>query len=256
LTVKGIHHVCLSVTDLDRSLAFYQAATSLEVAVGSRDEPGEVATLRGPNCSLELIEFPRARRPSVDMPVQGPGITHVCYQSATVDDVYGSFLAAGATPVSRGTEPVDLGGYGVYYAYARDPDGIMFEVEHLDRPEFEGDFWIAHVALASPDLDRLVDFYRTLLGIEPYRRSELIEGPQFDAVAGIDGVRLRAAWFGVGNMILELWQYLHPPPGGRAEPRGPERIGYNTIAFEVDDLVDEVHTRDPDGNLISLVRSS
>ena len=36
-------------------------------------------------------------------------------------------MDSGATPVSRGTEPVHLLGQGVYYAYARDRDGIMYE---------------------------------------------------------------------------------------------------------------------------------
>ena len=252
--VRGIRHVGLSVTDLDRSLAFYRAATSLDLGSRGRDDRGEYATLRGPNGTLELVEYTGARESSEVMPVQGPGVTHVCYRSPTARDMYGSFVAAGATPVSRGTEPVDLGGYGVHYAYARDPDGIMFEVEHFDEPHFEGDLSIAHVALASPDLDRLVDFYTDLLGIEPYRRSENIEGPRFDDVAGIDGVRIRAAWFEVGNMALEMWQYLHPAPVPLAEPPPAARIGYGTITFAVDGPGDTT-VRDPDGNLIRLAGS-
>ena len=260
MEVTGIHHVGLSVTDLDRSLAFYEAATSLEATVDPPVDPsasqGRTATLRGPNCGLELIEYPGAQEPAAEMPVQGPGITHVCYQSATADNLYGDLLEAGATPVSRGTEPVDLGGYGVYYAYARDPDGIIFEVEHLDRPHFDGDFWIAHVALASTDLDRLVDFYEGLLGMEPARRSDNIHGPQFDAVAGIDGVRIRAAWFDLDNMILELWQFLHPEPVAPTEPPPTERIGYTSIAFAVDAVASQPRElRDPDGNLLRFVET-
>ena len=291
-TVKGINHIGLSVSDLDGSLSFYQAATSLglanrqkinshsvvERASGFQNEPIEVAILRGPNGYLELMQFdPSVTGPAQEMPVQGPGITHVCYQAPTPEDIYSRFKSQGASAVSRGTEPVDLGGYGVYYAYARDSDGIMFEVEHLDEPKFEGAIWISHVALVTPDIDRLVGFYRHLLGVDPYRRSDLVEGPRCDAVVDVDGARIRAAWFNAGNMILELWQYLHPATAEPGEPPPLEKIGYNKIAFEVDDLshdyerlvasgvgflsepveiagIGEVYARDPDGNLISLLQ--
>ena len=47
----------------------------------------------------------------------------------------------------------------------------MLEVEELDKPRFEGPIWLAHIALVSPDIDRLVAFYRNLLGVEPYQRA-------------------------------------------------------------------------------------
>ncbi|MDH3706070.1 MAG: VOC family protein, partial [Acidimicrobiia bacterium] len=275
-TVTGIHHVGLSVADLDRAVAFYQGATGLEAAAPA-DERAGVAVLEGPNGRLRLTERSSAGAQPPVMPVEGPGITHVCYQSATVDDLYGRFQRVGSTPVSRGTEPVDLGGYGVYYVYARDLDGIMFEVEHIDGADFDAGYRFAHVALASSDLDALVGFYELLLGREPYRRSDDIQGLQFDRVAGIDGVHLRAAWFETGNMVLELWQYLHPAPVAPAHPPSLDRIGYDSIVFAVDDLPREVdrlvdhgvvfdelptesdrglwaQTRDPDGNPIRLVQ--
>jgi hypothetical protein len=52
-------------------------------------------------------------------------------------------------------------------AYARDADAIMFEVEEVDKPWFDGPIWIAHIALVSHDIDGLVDFTKTYLGSNP-----------------------------------------------------------------------------------------
>jgi catechol 2,3-dioxygenase-like lactoylglutathione lyase family enzyme len=186
-------------------------------------------------------------------------------------------MDSGATPVSRGTEPVHLLGQGVYYAYARDRDGIMYETEHLDRSPFEGPIWFSHVALVSPDLDRLVEFYGLLLNAEPNRRTNRASGPTFDEVADYDDVMIRAAWFDIGNMILEMWQFVNPVTPEVKQNPAFEALGYNKVAFEVSDLEKEVERlsdqgieflaplgmsddglevclRDPDGNLISLIQ--
>lgn len=290
-SVKGINHIGLCVSDLKASIAFYTEAASIEVdhskrlgnsaaekASGFNNDPVDRATLKGPNGYLELSQYDASLAgPAEEIPVQGPGVTHVCYQSPTTQDIYSRFKALGATPVSRGTEPVDLGGYGVYYAYERDSDGIMFETEHLDKPHFEGPIWISHVALVSHDLDRLTDFYENLFGCKPNRRTNKAAGPRFDEVIDYDGVHIRAAWFDLSNMILELWQFVNPVTPEPGAPLPFEKIGYNKFAFEVSDihsdyrrLVDagvqflsepveteestEVFGRDPDGNLFSLIQ--
>ena len=118
--------------------------------------------------------------------------------------LYSEFKSQNASVVSRGTAPVDLNGRGVYYAYLRDADHLMLEVEQLDKPNFEGPIWIAHGALVTPDLDSLATFYQNLLGVSPYRRADDVRGPRLDEVTGLDNVHIRAAWFNVGNMVLKL----------------------------------------------------
>ena len=286
-TVTGMHHVGLSVSDLQRAVGFYVSATGLAADAVRQsnsepwsslsehgDAPVNTTALKGPNLSIELAEL--ATGPSEPLiPVEGPGITHLCFQSPAGSELYRAFVAAGASEVSR-EAPVDLGGYGVRYGYARDPDGTMFEVEQLDDPPFDDPVWIAHVALVSPDIDRLVEFYEQFFGVSPYRRANKLVGPRIDEVTGLDDVRIRAAWFNVGNAILELWEYVHPatpPPEG---PRPFDAAGVNRFVFEVDDLdagitrladlgvemlappagrADgrEVYARDPDGNLFGIV---
>ncbi len=286
--VIGIHHIGMSVSDLKASVDFYSHALgiSAEHLIATQQDNGvsaygassNSALMTFPNGYLKLSEYDRSDLPSTAVvPVKGPGITHVCYQSPTQENIYQRLMDSGATPVSRGKEPVHLLGQGVYYAYARDRDGIMYETEHLDRSPFEGSIWFSHVALVSPDLDRLVEFYGLLLNAEPSRRTNRASGPTFDEVADYDDVMIRAAWFDVGNMILEMWQFVNPVTPEPKQPPAFEALGYNKVAFEVSDLEKEVERlseqgieflaplgssedgleaclRDPDGNLVSLIQ--
>jgi catechol 2,3-dioxygenase-like lactoylglutathione lyase family enzyme len=286
--VIGIHHIAMSVSDLKASVDFYSHALgiSAEHLIATQQDNGvsaygassNSALMTFPNGYLKLSEYDRSDLPSTAVvPVKGPGITHVCYQSPTQENIYQRLMDLGATPVSRGKEPVHLLGQGVYYAYARDRDGIMYETEHLDRSPFEGSIWFSHVALVSPDLDRLVEFYGLLLNAEPSRRTNRASGPTFDEVADYDDVMIRAAWFDVGNMILEMWQFVNPSTPEPKQPPAFEALGYNKVAFEVSDLEKEVERlseqgieflaplgssedgleaclRDPDGNLVSLIQ--
>lgn len=290
-TIEGINHVGMSVRDLKASVEFYTKAVAIEEdpskrlsnstaerASGFASSPISRTALRGPNGYLELSQYDASLFGSTEvLSVRGPGITHVCYQSPTTQDIYSRFIAQGATPVSRGKAPISLLGRGVYYAYERDRDGIMFETEHLDKPSFQGPIWLAHIALVSAEIDRSVEFYTNLLGFKPNRRSNKAAGPTFDEVTDYDDVHIRAAWFDLGNMSLELWEFVNPVTPAPSAPVPFERIGYTKFAFEVSDiekdyrrLVEsgvrflsepvqtsesiEVYSRDPDGNLFSLIQ--
>jgi catechol 2,3-dioxygenase-like lactoylglutathione lyase family enzyme len=281
--IKGIHHIGISVGDLARSSEFFEDAANLtRVSEGSfsgtgvaSSEPSAATIMKGPNAYLELMQFDSQTPESV--PVEGPGFTHVCFQSPSELRMYNSFKDAGARAVSWGEGPVDLGGYGVHYAYLRDADKTMYEVEQVDRPPFEGQVWIAHVALVSHDIDRLVEFYSNVFGIEPYRRVNKATGPRIEEVTGLKDARMRAAWFNVTNMVLEIWQFVNPVTPDTSAERPFEKVGYNKFAFEVSDLASEItrlktkdvkfvseplatpigleaYATDPDGNRFSLVQ--
>jgi catechol 2,3-dioxygenase-like lactoylglutathione lyase family enzyme len=291
-TIKGIHHVSMVVQDLDSSLAFYSQTTglqelsrpnknlnnlNLEKKSGFTPPARQTAWLIGPNALLELITFKSKKKPSrSQLPIQGPGFTHFCYQTPQNHSIYEQAKLVGATIVSRNGVPVDRG-FGIQYVYIRDKNGILFEVEQLAQAKFEEKVWLGHIAIATPDIDRLVDFYSQLLGTKPYSRADAIKNsPKLDAIANIDSLKLRGAWFRTGNMILEMWQFDNPrtPPATQETPF--IQVGYQQIAFEVGNIEQEfqrlkglgfkflssspiqsetetgLFLRDPDGNLLQL----
>lgn len=291
-TVIGIHHVKLSVSDLDRSLPFYRDATefavveqgampssaALEAAAGLTGLAGERAMLRGPNGQIELVEFDLNEQDATPpVMANGPGATHICLQSPLDRPLYDRFRERGAEPVTRGGEPVDMLGRNYFYMYAGDPDGVMFEVEHASIPQFREDVWLGHVAYATHDIDRLVGFYEELIGHSAYQRADGIGGPTFDQVAGLDDVSFDGGWISANNMIVEFWEYHNPPTVPAVAVRPLPAVGYAAVVFEVADIetdlrrieaaggtiASEIETedgaaiayaRDPDGNLIGLLQ--
>lgn len=287
-TVKGINHVSVSVTDLDRSVQFYKntielnelsktsisSAVAVEQAAGFKHVNRKVAILNSANAHIELNQFEGNKQPCT-MPIPGPGITHVCFQSPAANPIYAKSKSLGATIVSRGSAPVDRG-FGIQYAYIRDQDNILFEMEQLDKPTFSENCWVGHVAIVTHDIDRLVAFYTQLLGNKPHNRVDNIKNsPKLDDIANMDSLKLRGAWFKVGNMQLEMWQFDNPPIKAAEHPRSFTQTGYQKISLEVGDLASEykrlseigvrflskpvttkerseVFLRDPDGNLLLL----
>ncbi len=280
----GLHHVGLAVSDLSAARHFYEDTAQLEVlpeptvCPNQPVQPVDSLVLKAPNGCLELMQF-KETAPIDGLAVIGPGITHACFQAPAEEALFEKFIQAQAKSVSIGEPPIDLNGQGVRYGYARDPDGNMFEVEALDVPQFEGPIWLAHIALVTPDIDQAVAFYETLLGVKPYGRVNKVMGPRFDEVTGIEGVRIRAAWFNTGNMVLEFWQFIQPQTPALPVDRAFSEAGYNTFALEVGDLdaevarlaasnlfpvapitigqgVKEIFFNDPDGNVFSLIETS
>lgn len=286
-TIRGIHHVAISVRDLGAAVDFYTGPMGLHAIEGDAfcagpdgAAPEGATILEGPNAYVALHQYDDAPpAPTGGVPVEGPGFTHICFQCPAPEGLYYKARDAGASVVSLGDDPVDLGGYGVRYAYLRDADATMFEIEQIDEPKFEGPIWIAHVALVSPDIDRLADFYEGVLGVAPKRRVNKVVGPRVDEVTGLPDARARAAWLWLDNMLLEIWEYVTPQTPAAGTPPAEHAIGYNAFMLEVGDIVAErarlaalgvelvgdieaaasgrcQYARDPDGNLFGLLQPS
>ncbi|MFO6448388.1 VOC family protein [Erythrobacter sp. NE805] len=300
--IKGVHHIGITVSDIDATLAFYRAAVPYELVerrmvpastfpaevLAKRKGHVEIALVRTPTVFLQLIDLdPAARQPAERRAVTGPGYTHICFQSPSTAPAYDRFKAHGLAMLSRGEGPVDLGGYGITYAYGFDPDGAMIEMEQLTpqviaahgelgtkRARFPA--WATHIGTITGDKPALVAFYTMLLGHGPRRELPPTRRATFDAITDIDGIVAEASWFDAGNFELEFWHYIAPVPTPRGtQPQRIDRIGYNAIAFETDDLAAATarleregvrfagkaftlggwrvrYARDPEGNLIAL----
>ncbi len=288
--IKGVRFIGKTVSDIDQSIAFYQHAVPFElvsryrVAASDIYLPGmtskqhgnvEVALIRTPTVFVKLVDFdPDAKAPPYAKPVIGPGYTHICFQSPATDPALAKFEKKGLDMVSRNA-PVDLGGYGVTYAYGRDPDGTIIENETVDRPRRKDSAWITHIGGATSDADRMADFYTKFIGYGARRRGEYSNFPNMDNIVAIDGVVLRSAWFAVRNLELEFWEFVQPATPDRNVPAKVDEIGYNMTAFEVTDADAErdrlaklgikmvgpakiskgwkiYYAHDPDGNVISI----
>lgn len=266
-TIIGMNHIGLSVKDLDKVLAFYQEATGFElvsrmtvsqnkdadVLFGRPDIAYEVAVLKAPNMLLELIEFEHNKdAPISRMPAKGPGMTHTCYQSPASKSGWDRFVRAGASPLTWGGEPVDLGGYGVTYGYAYDPEGNMMELEQLDgeilsRAGYDTawkdlglDMWMSQVALVSHDIDRLMSFYHRVLGFQPYRRAVVRDNPKANQIVGYENSHVLAGWFKMNetSKVIELWQYVNPVTTEFKGKRNVTDLGYS-FSLEVSDIQKE-----------------
>lgn len=254
--IQGVNFVGMTVSDLEQSTAFYETAAALELVeeAGSAELAPIVQLaegaglrarlLRSANAHLRLMQFDDTA-PLSAVPVNGPGIAHVCYQVNKDTRTYEKFLEQGAEPLGS-PEMVQLSERNpVHYAYALDRDGIMFEVEHVDVSQLDleappaNDYRVRHVSLASPDLGALVRFYGALLGEQDVRRIGRwlqLSGDKVDKVSGLAGSELEMAWYQTHNLELEIVQYHSHPTERPTTSRPLNAPGYNMIVFNVADL--------------------
>ena len=251
LPITGIRSIGITVSDIDAALAFYARAVPYKVVrryrfdaarlapelVGKSHRGIEIALVRMPNMFIQLMDFAPGE-PAVPevRPVIGPGYTHICFQSPATDSAYPRFREAGLAMVSRGDTPVDIGGYGVLYAYGRDADGTMIENEVLTTPKFTDRIRVSHIANVTPDRDAMLAFYEKLLGYPVRLKTDAVKSRKYDDIGDIDGIVLKGAWFSVGNMELEFWQYLNPVTPRPVADRKLDALGYNALNFEVADV--------------------
>lgn len=300
--IRGVNFVGVSVADLDAAEEYYISAVEAETVDQATLEPDNVLSqltegdgaaetrlLRRTNAQLRLMAFTQRSEEAEALdavPVQGPGIAHVCFQVAHETDAYNRILAAGATAIGD-PQLVQLNDDNpVHYGYVKDTDGIITEIEQVDLTKLNlpepprNKFRVRHVSIATPNLERMMAFYSTFLGGQEPRHVGgwiKVSGETVDKVSGLDGSEIEMAWFQLRNLEIEIFQYHSHPTSAPAKPRPVDAPGYNMIVFDVSDidaarkrLVDAGGTiateigsmdggqilfgRDPDGNLIGLQR--
>lgn len=119
-------HVGLSVTDLDRSLAFYQDVLALEVIQVSA-EAGRRFAFLGAGGRLFLTLWQQSAE-SFDP--RRAGLHHLAFQVPTLDAVEAAeakLRARGVTPRYDGVVPHREGGESAALFFT-DPDGIRLEI--------------------------------------------------------------------------------------------------------------------------------
>lgn len=299
--ILGVNYVGITVTDLDAAEALYTEAVEAETvnqdpipmdgvfADLTGRSSGEVQTrlMRRTNSQFRLMQFPDRPAAVTDLPavpVEGSGIAHICFQVADETDAYARFLAAGTAAIGD-PELVQLRSSNpVRYGYVRDTDAIVTEIEQIDISKLDlptppkNLHRMRHVSFATPDLNRLKDFYSVFLGGQEPRhvgRMMKVSGDAIDRVSGLEGSKIEMAWLQLRNLELEIFQYHSHPTNIPDQPRPLDAVGYNMIVFHVSGIeaararvLDAGGTvitepspldggtiqfaRDPDGNLIGL----
>ena len=248
--IKDIHSAGLNVLDLEAAISFYGTEGAYEVAERfdiADDEAtqaayclsnpkGKGALLRGHGGFLELTQFDEAFVPQQDKRGVGDaGVNHICIRTRDANELFDRLVDNGAGSHAR---PAQLG-TGIDYAYMRDPEGNLVEIEGLPMlPPGVIKPWFDHGAIVTHDMDQLASFYSLLTEHEVVRRETFGPEPKFDKVAGIEGIVFEGAWIMFGLSRLEMWEYKSPATTKR--PALPvNTIGWSHLCFEVDSLVNE-----------------
>jgi len=144
--IIGLHHIALSVPDIDAAARFYTEHLGFREAFEGAwdgDRPGHdrvigldrtaarVVMLRHTNAYLELWEYTHPQPRPLTAPVSPAdhGLAHFCMQVSDIDAEYERLTAAGmvfhAPPERLGTSAA---------IYGRDPFGTIIELYEIDGP--------------------------------------------------------------------------------------------------------------------------
>ena len=122
--LKGLDHVGLKVTDMDKTLDFYQrlGLTLLRTA-GPHADGGRSAVMQAGDQELNIFSSPELVSTRVDNPV---GMDHLCFvvDAASIDAVVAGLRQAGIDVV-KGPEKRRDGAA----LFAHDPDGVRVELQ-------------------------------------------------------------------------------------------------------------------------------
>jgi glyoxylase I family protein len=137
--IVGVHHVAVSVPDLEAGLRFYRDALGFEEVwqsswsekpindrvIGLDGTAAKVAMLRASNMFIEMWEYERPVPLEKDQAYSAAdhGFAHIALQVIDINDEYDRLSAAGMTfhgpPISLGTSSA---------IYGRDPFGNIIEL--------------------------------------------------------------------------------------------------------------------------------
>ncbi len=147
MTQPALHHVGLTVSDLERSLGFYRDLLGLPVRERDEASGGQVESITGVSGTrvriadldfgsgrtLELTQYLSPPGDAVRPRPVDSGHVHVGIEVDNVDAVYGRLVGAGIVTRSKPTELRDAGPFwtGAKVFHALDPDGVTVELVEM-----------------------------------------------------------------------------------------------------------------------------
>jgi catechol 2,3-dioxygenase-like lactoylglutathione lyase family enzyme len=95
---------------------------------------------------------------------------------------------------------------------------------------------IHHVGITVPDLDRAIEFYTEVLGMDLFDPpSPVFDHDELGPAVGVPGAALRQVNLSCGGVIVELLEYTNPPEASPTPVRADQR-GAAHLAIHVDDI--------------------
>lgn len=140
MRITSPNHTSFTVSNMERSLAFYRDLLGMEV-ISDRIAPAEFAEkitgipgaelrvvyVQAGGYKLELIQYLKSQGERIDPRTNRPGSVHLGFNVDDVDQAYAELTAHGvkvqSPPMLVGGGP-NKGGRGLYFV---DPDGITLE---------------------------------------------------------------------------------------------------------------------------------
>jgi len=273
---NAVGPIVITVSDLDRAVAFYGDVLTFEKVAGSdREQLGpELEHLTGVFGvhsrsqrlrlgaeEIELVEFlaPESAPFPAGTRSNDRWFQHIAIVVADMPAAYGRLLARHVRHAS--TAPQRLPDWnpnagGIEAFYFRDPDGHHLEVIHF--PAGKGDprwqqpagklfLGIDHTAIVVADSERSFGFYRDALGLRIAGGADNY-GPEQEHLNNVFGAHLRiTALRAPGGPGVEFLEYLAPTDGRPlpADARPSDLVTWRTT----------VAVDDPDALAAKLVRA-
>jgi len=124
-----IAHIGIAVENLDQSLAFYRDVLGLRPHHGPEENDGaSIVSLSFGESEVELLQPLAADGPIAKfMAKRGPGIHHVCYRVANLDEALARCRAAGYRLIDEQPR-VGVGGKRIAFIHPKATNGILIEL--------------------------------------------------------------------------------------------------------------------------------
>lgn len=238
--VAAVDSIGLTVSDMDRSLAFYTGALGFQ-HVSDAELSGDayehfrgvfgararVARLRLGDEYIELTQFlaPEGRPAPADSRSNDRWFQHIAIVVSDMDRAYAVLREHNVRHASTGPQTLpawNTNAAGISAFYFKDPDGHPLEIIHFpagkgdprwQRPTGRLFLGIDHTAIVVADTDASLRLYRDTLGMRIAGASENY-GPEQERLNNVFGARLRITSLrAAAGPGVELLEYLAPGDG-------------------------------------------
>lgn len=261
--VRGVGAIGLTVSDMERSVAFYRdilgfekasdtviAGPAYEQLTGLSGLRARVVSMRLGAERIELTEFlaPRGRAAPADSRSNDAWFQHVAIITNDIEQGYLWLRRHDVQQVSPGPQRLpdwNPKAGGIKAFYFRDPDGHPLEI--LEFPPDKGEArWhrpsdriflgIDHTAIVVGDTEASLRFYRDILGLRVAGES-MNWGPEQARLNNVARARLRiTALRAASGPGVELLEYLTPRTGrpAPADPAVNDLVHWHTTVIPAD----------------------